>query len=70
MTEEQIELMRQAAQKVVNEAASGRSVDPYRLAWAQQTVANIKPLGRPLSDGAPTRAPAHLAAENPTGEPR
>lgn len=49
---ERRELFRRAAQSVVDQAETGRVVDPHTLAWAQQIVRNIMPLGRPLTDGA------------------
>lgn len=53
MTEEQRELMRIAAQRVVSDSALGISVDRFRLAWAHQVVRSIPPLGRPLGTGEP-----------------
>lgn len=53
MTEEQRELMRIAAQRVVSDSALGISVDRFRLEWAQQIVRSIAPLGRPLGAGSP-----------------
>lgn len=51
--QERRELFRIAAQRVVDMDAAGRIVDPHTLNWAKQIVANIKPLGRPLTDGFP-----------------
>lgn len=53
MTEEQRELMRQCAQRVVDNDAAGRIVDPHTLDWARSIVALVMPLGRPLGDGTP-----------------
>jgi hypothetical protein len=54
MTSEQREMMRIAAQRVVDLHRSGRAVDKSTLDWAQWIVANIRPLGRPLGTGAPS----------------
>ena len=51
MTDEQRELMRRAAQNLLDHAKAGRKVDPHGKAWAENVVASIKPLGRPLTDG-------------------
>ena len=53
MTAEQLELMRIAAQRVVDDHASGARNDPHALAWAQQIVRTTPPLGRPLGTGEP-----------------
>jgi len=51
--EERRELMRIAAQQVIDEAALG-PVDPHRLAWAQQIVATHKPPAFPHPSTEPT----------------
>lgn len=51
--QERCELLRIAAQRVVDMHQAGRIVDPHSLEWAQQVVKNIKPLGRPLTSGEP-----------------
>lgn len=53
MTDEQVELMRQCAQRVIDNHAAGRIVDPYTLDWARSLVALVPPLGRPLGEGRP-----------------
>lgn len=53
MTDEHRELMRIAAQRVVNDHALGIEVDRFRLEWARQIVRSIPPLGRPLGTGEP-----------------
>lgn len=55
-SEERRELFRIAAQRIVDNQAAGRIVDPHAVAWAKQIVTRIKPLGRPLSDGSLARA--------------
>jgi hypothetical protein len=50
---EKRELMRIAAQRVVDMHREGRKFDPEALQWARSIVARFKPLGRPLSDGSP-----------------
>lgn len=59
MTDEQRELMRQAAQRVVDNHASGRVIAPETLAWAQHTARLVKPLGLPLSNGEPIANTEH-----------
>lgn len=51
MTDEQAELMRMNAQRVLDGVAAGRVYAPESIAWARHVVAHIKPLGRPLSPG-------------------
>lgn len=53
MTDEQRELMRIAAQRVIDDHKAGRRCDKDALAWARNIVAHIKPLGRPLGTGEP-----------------
>jgi hypothetical protein len=50
---ERNELMRQAAQRVLDASASGKRCDPEGLQWARGIVSRFQPLGRPLSDGTP-----------------
>jgi hypothetical protein len=52
MTDEQRELMRIAAQSALARSRNGRDLEPDARRWAQHW-ASIKPLGRPLGDGAP-----------------
>ena len=66
---ERAELMRQAAVRAIERAASGQDVDPLHLQWCRDIVAGIPPLQRPLGSGeaahqpaAPRSAPS--AAEN------
>lgn len=54
MTPEQRELMRIAAQRVLDDHACGRKLRPEALDWAGQIVATVKPLGRPLGTGEPS----------------
>ena len=54
MTDEQRELMRIAAQRVVDDHTAGRRIGPEALQWARQIVATFKPLGLPLGTGDPT----------------
>lgn len=54
MTAEQLELMRIAAQRILDDHAAGRKLRPDALDWARHVVDNIKPLGRPLSTGEPS----------------
>lgn len=54
-TEEQRELFRIAAQRLIDDKANGRKVDPASLQWARDVVAFVKPLGRPLSMGNPSQ---------------
>ena len=51
MTEEQNELMRIAAQRLLDDVACGRRRDADAVRWARRIVARIKPLGRPVSPG-------------------
>lgn len=51
MTDEQRELMRQCAQRVLDNHAAGRVVDPHSLEWARGIVAYVKPRSLPLSMG-------------------
>lgn len=60
MTDEQRELMRIAAQRVLDDHASGLRNDPSALAWARHVVAHIKPLGRPVGPGGDSALPAPL----------
>lgn len=53
MTDEQRELLRIAAQRVIDDHAAGRRIQSDALAWARNLVAQIKPLGRPLGTGEP-----------------
>lgn len=53
--EERRELMRIAAQRVVDDHAAGRRIDPEALRWARGIVSRFRPLGRPLGDGVPSR---------------
>jgi len=55
MTDEQRELMRIAAQSALDRSRGGRDLDPDARRWATHW-ASQKPLGRPLSDGAPLDA--------------
>ncbi len=52
VTDEQRELMRIAAQRVIDDTRVGRKVAPDVMAWAKAWAA-IKPLGRPLGTGEP-----------------
>ena len=54
MTDEQRELMRIAAQRVVDDHKAGRRISQEALQWARQIVATCKPLGLPLGTGDPT----------------
>ena len=54
MTDEQRELMRIAAQRVVDAHKAGRRISQEALQWARQIVATFKPLGLPLGTGDPT----------------
>lgn len=54
MTDEQRELMRIAAQRVVDDHQAGRRNDLAALGWAEHVLRNVKPLGRPLGTGEPT----------------
>lgn len=56
MTAEQRELMRIAAQRVLDDQAAGRVIARDTLAWARRW-ARIKPLGRPLGTGEPQTQP-------------
>lgn len=69
LAEERRELLRIAAQRVIDDTASGLRDDPHALAWAQHTVRMIKPLGRPLGTGEP-RTPEHLPLSAPLKEPQ
>lgn len=51
--EERRELFRIAAQRLVDDHAAGRKVDPEGLRWARGIVERFKPLGRALGDGVP-----------------
>ncbi len=51
--EEKRELLRIAAQRLIDQHATGRKCDPEALNWARGIVRNVKPLGRPLSTGEP-----------------
>lgn len=61
---EQRELMRIAAQRVIDNAKSGRLVFAETLAWAEHVVATTPPLGRPLGTGDP--APCNTSAMGET----
>ena len=50
---EKHELMRIAAQRVIDARKAGSHVDPYALKWAESIVKKHKPLGMPLGTGAP-----------------
>lgn len=50
---ERNELTRQAAQRTLDRVARGESVDADHVQWCRDFVAQVKPLGRPLSDGQP-----------------
>lgn len=52
MTEEQVELMRRAAQSLIDHHTVGRRVDPDGLAWARRVVERTKPLARHVGPGA------------------
>lgn len=54
--EERRELFRIAAQRLLDDQMAGRKCDPHALVWAHGVVANIKPLGRPLTSGEPRNA--------------
>lgn len=47
------ELKRVAANRILEQAATGRRFDPVTLRWARMFCAAHKPLGRPLGTGAP-----------------
>ena len=47
------ELIRIAAQRVVDQHAAGRCVDPSSLGWARSVVEATPALGRPLGTGEP-----------------
>ena len=51
--EERKELFRIAAQRVLDDQASGRKIDPHAIEWAQNVTARFKPLGRALTTGEP-----------------
>ena len=51
MTDEQSELMRQCAQRVIDNHAAGRGIDPDTLKWAERIVAKLPPMNRPIGDG-------------------
>ena len=53
MTDEQRELMRIAAQRVVDDHKAGRRISQEALQWARQIVATFQPLGRALGTGEP-----------------
>ncbi len=50
---ERYELMRIAAQNLLDHSKTGKRCDPEALQWARGIVSRFKPLGRPLSDGTP-----------------
>ena len=52
VTDEQRELMRIAAQRVIDDTRVGRKVAPDVMAWAKAWAA-IKPISRPLGTGEP-----------------
>lgn len=52
--DERRERFRVAAQRLIDDHAARRRVDPEALEWARGIVKRFKPLGRPLSDGTPT----------------
>ena len=49
--EERNELMRIAAQRLIDDRAHGRKVDPEAYQWAKGIVSRFKPLGRALTTG-------------------
>lgn len=53
MTDEQRELMRIAAQRLLDDVAAGHKRDRQAVQWAHRIVSQIKPLGRPLGTGEP-----------------
>lgn len=62
---ERRELFRIAAQRLIDDNASGRKVDREALQWARGIVAYVKPLGRPLTTGEPEHSRARAFS---TGE--
>lgn len=52
MTDEQRELIRIAAQRVLDDARAGRKYSDDAMVWARHW-ASIRPLGRALSAGVP-----------------
>lgn len=48
---ERNELLRIAAQRLIDDKAHGRKVDPYAYQWAKGIVSRFKPLGRALTTG-------------------
>ena len=48
---ERNELMRIAAQRLIDDKAHGRKVDPEAYQWAKGIVSRFKPLGRAVSTG-------------------
>lgn len=61
MTDEQRELMRIAAQRLLDDVQSGNKRDADAVAWARRIVATHKPLGRPLGTGEPQQLPQPLS---------
>jgi hypothetical protein len=53
LTDEQKELVRVAAARVIADHDAGRVVDPYTLRWARHIVEHVRPLGRPVGTGEP-----------------
>lgn len=60
MTDEQRELMRIAAQRLLDDVSAGRKRDGEAVDWARRIVATHKPLGRPLGTGEPQQLPQPL----------
>ncbi len=52
--EERDELLRQTAQRYIDQVAAGRPADTDHLAHCKDIVRRIKPLDRPLGTGEPT----------------
>jgi hypothetical protein len=48
---ERNELLRIAAQRLIDDKAHGRKVDPEAYQWAKGIVSRFKPLGRAVSTG-------------------
>lgn len=63
---ERDELMRIAAQNLLDHSRTGKRCDPNALEWARGIVSRFKPLGRPLSDGTP---PASASSSEPEARP-
>lgn len=63
MTDEQRELMRIAAQRLLDDVKAGHKRDAEAVAWARRIVATHKPLGRPLGTGEPQQMPQPLRGD-------